>query len=154
MAAMQTDMAEVRHGQETLGGKIDQVVQALSGTDGRVAERAAAVKEELRQEAERKTRERSDMFKNGAALVGLTVTVVAAFCGPYLNKVNATADGIAAATAQLAGVSERVASDHAEIVRNRDSLDIAREKNRWQDDQILGLTRAQAYADGAARRPR
>lgn len=154
VAGIVEDVREVRDGQTAIGRQIDELAKTLTSTDGKVAERAAAVKHELREEAERKARERSDLLKNGAGLVTVMALIVAAFCGPYLNKLNATADGQATDMKGISELRELVAADHAQVQRNSDALEIARDKNRWQDDHLFELVRAQAFDEGAAGRTR
>ena len=53
VAAIGTDVKDVQTVVGGLGGKIDKLVDGLSSTDGRAAERAQAVKVEMRDEHDR-----------------------------------------------------------------------------------------------------
>lgn len=152
VSSIDDGLKEVRGELSGIGGKIDDLVRGLTSTDGRAAERAQAVKAEIRDETDRKAKDRSELFKNGLALIGSVVLIVGAICGPYLTKLDQTAHGAEAATAAIAGVREVLAQQGAEIGRNRDASENARDKNRLQDERLLDLTQRIARAEGAAAR--
>lgn len=148
MAGLVDDVGEVKNGMGSMAGKVDQLVAALSSTDGRAAERTEAMKGEIRQENERKARDRKDMFQQGLALIGTVVLVVGAIGGPYLNKINATSDGQADDTRAIGSVREVLAQVSAETTRNHDSLDIQRENNRIRDDRLWDLNTRVSRIEG------
>jgi hypothetical protein len=65
-----------------LGGKIDRLADGLSNTGERAAQRAHAVKVEMRDETDRKAKERGEWLKGGLGLLGGVALVVAALTGP------------------------------------------------------------------------
>ncbi|KQS50975.1 MULTISPECIES: hypothetical protein [unclassified Sphingomonas] len=130
------------------GGKLDKLVDGLTQTDGRVAERAQAVKAEIRDEGDRKARDRSELFKNGLALFGGISLVVGCLCGPYLAKLDATSIGQREDTQAVSAVREVLAQHGSEIGRNRDSIETSRERSRRQDDQLLDLNTRVARIEG------
>lgn len=149
VASIGDDMKDLRGEIGGMGGKLDRLVDGLTQTDGRVAERAQAVKLEIREEGDRKARDRSELFKNGLALLGGIGLVVGFLCGPYLAKLDATSTGQQADTRAVSAVREVLAQQGAEIGRNRDSLDTSRDRNRKQDDQLIDLNTRVARIEGA-----
>lgn len=143
LSAMGVDMRD-------MGGKIDRLVDGLSNTDGRAAERAHAVKTEIRDEGDRKAKDRSELFKSGLALIGAVAMVVGALCGPYLAKLDATSTGQQADTKAIGAVREVIAQQGADIGRNRDQAEVGRDKNRWQDEQLLDLNSRVSRIEGRA----
>lgn len=148
VASIGDDVKDLRGEIGGMGGKLDKLVDGLTQTDGRVAERAQAVKAEIRDEGDRKARDRSELFKNGLALFGAIALVVGAFGGPYLAKLDATSTGQREATAAVSAVREVLAQQGAEIGRNRDSIDTSRERNRRQDDQLTDINTRVARMEG------
>lgn len=148
MTGLVGDVGEVKSGMGSMATKVDQLVTALSSTDGKAAERAQAVKHEMREETDRKARDRSTLLKDGIAVAGFVALLVGAFCGPYLNKINATSDGQADNTRAIAAVRELLAQESAETARNHDAIDIARDKNRRQDDQLVGIDERLSHLEG------
>lgn len=76
VGALETDLATMNEGTDqvradvsAIGGKVDKLVDALSSTDARTAERASAVKNEIRDESDRKAKNRDGLFKNSIALL-------------------------------------------------------------------------------------
>ncbi|WP_010186027.1 hypothetical protein [Sphingomonas sp. PAMC 26605] len=143
------DLKDVRADVSSVAGKIDKLVDGLTQTDGRVAERAQAVKLEIREEGDRKARDRSELFKSGAVLLGAIGLVVGAFGGPYLAKLDATSTGQRETTTAVSAVREVLAQQGAEIARNRDSLDTSRDRNRRQDEQLIDINTRVARIEGA-----
>jgi hypothetical protein len=130
------DLQEVREGQTALGDKIDRLATSLTSTDGRAAERAQAVKAEIREESERKARDRSELFKSGLSLIGAIAIVVTALGGPYVAKIDQTSGATVEATRAIGELRAIDAQQSAEIARNRDSAEIGRERNRIQDEKL------------------
>lgn len=149
VTAIGNDLKDVRADVSSVAGKIDKLVDGLTQTDGRVAERAQAVKAEIRDEGDRKARDRSELFKSGLALFGAIGLVVGAFGGPYLAKLDATSTGQRETTTAVSAVREVLAQQGAEIARNRDSLDTSRDRNRRQDEQLTDLNTRVARIEGA-----
>lgn len=143
------DVKDLRGEIGGMGSKLDKLVDGLTKTNGSVAERAQAVKVEIRDEGERKARDRSELFKNGLALLGGIALVVGFLCGPYLAKLDATSSAQRDATAAIAAVREVLAQQGAEIGRNRSSEENARERNRRQDEQLWDINTRVARAEGA-----
>lgn len=152
VAALETSVQAIGTDVKGMSGQLDKVVAALTQTDGRVAERAQAVKSEIRDEGDRKAKDRSELFKSGLALIGGVAMIVTALCGPYLAKLDATSGQASAATQGVAAVREVLAQQGAGIGRNRDSLDIIRERNRRQDEQLNDLNTRVAHIEGARAR--
>lgn len=150
VAAIGTDVKDVQAGQFALGGKIDKLVEGLTSTDGRAAERAHAVKSELREEAEKKGRERSELFKNGLALIGGVTVIVGALVGPYIGQLNTTTSGQRADTVAVAAVREVLAQQGAGIGRDQAAIDIIRENNRIRDAELREHDQDIAFAKGVA----
>lgn len=148
VAAMADDLADVRTGQGKVETKVDQIFELLSSTDNRAAERAQTVKIEMREETQRKQAERSDLIKNCCIVLGAIVAVVAGLGRPYATQLEATSSALGETTRAVAQVRELIAADHAEITRNHDSIEIAREKNRVQDDRLFDLSQRLARAEG------
>ncbi len=136
VAAIGTDVKDVQTVVGGLGGKIDKLVDGLSSTDGRAAERAQAVKTEMRDEHDRKSKERGGYLTSGVALLGAMSIVVAAFCGPYVSKINATAQGQADDTFKIGQVRETLAEQGADVSKQQTMLDLSRERNRIQDAEL------------------
>lgn len=143
------DLADVRRGQDVLGAKIDRLVDGLTSTDGRAAERAQAVKTEIRDETARKAGERSDLFKTGLAMVGAIAVIVAALGGPYVAKLDGLSATLRENSQALGQVRELLAADRAEISRNRDSIEIARDRGGRHAEQLLDLSQRLARIEGA-----
>lgn len=152
-AAMGEAVEQVRAEVSAIGGKVDRLVDALSSTDERTAARAQAVKVEIRDESDRKARDRSDLFKNGLALLGGIAIVVSAIGGPYLGQLHATSVGQAEDSKAIAGVRELVATARADIDRQHDSGEIQRERNRTQDAELLDYGQRLARLEARAGEP-
>jgi hypothetical protein len=149
VATIGADVKDLNGAMGAFGGKLDKLVDGLTQTDGRVAERAQAVKLEIREEGDRKARDRSELFKSGLALFGAISVVVGCLCGPYLAKLDATATGQQADTRAVSAVREVIAQQGAEIGRNRDSLETSRDRNRKQDEQLIDLNTRMSRIEGA-----
>lgn len=149
VTAIGADVKDLRGEIGGMGGKLDKLVDSLTQTDGRVAERARAVKLEIREEGDRKARDRSELFKSALALFGAIALVVGAFGGPYLAKLDAASSGQRDTAAAVAGVREILAQHGADIGRNHDALELSRERNRRQDDQLYDLNTRVAHIEGA-----
>ena len=143
------DVKDLRGEIGGMGGKLDKLVDGLTQTDGRVAERAQAVKAEIRDEGDRKARDRSELFKNGLALFGGISLVVGCLCGPYLAKLDATSTGQREDTQAVSAVREVLAQQGAEIGRNRDGLETTRDRNRRQDEQLWDIVSRVSRIEGA-----
>ncbi len=149
VTAIGEDVKGLNGAMGAFGSKLDKLVDGLTQTDGRVAERAQAVKAEIRDEGDRKARDRSEMFKNGLALFGGISLVVGCLCGPYLAKLDATSAGQREDTQAVSAVREVLAQHGSEIGRNRDSIETSRDRSRRQDDQLLDLNTRVARIEGA-----
>ncbi len=149
VTAIGEDVKTLAGNMGAFGSKLDKLVDGLTQTDGRVAERAQAVKAEIRDEGDRKARDRSELFKNGLALFGGISLVVGCLCGPYLAKLDATSAGQREDTQAVSAVREVLAQQGAEIGRNRDSIETSRDRMRRHDDQILDLNTRVARIEGA-----
>jgi hypothetical protein len=131
-----------------LGGKIDKLVGELTNTDGRAAERAQAVKGEIRDENDRKAKERFSLLSAGGGLITVVVLIVAAFCGPYLSRLDATSKGQADDTFRIGQVRETLSMQGADIARDHDALEIVRDRNHIQDAELREHDRDIAHMQG------
>ncbi len=136
VAAIGTDVKDVQTVVGGLGGKIDKLVDGLSSTDGRAAERAQAVKVEMRDEHDRKAKERSGYLTSGLALLGAMSIVIAAFCGPYVSEIRSTSQGQADNTFKIGQVRETLAEQGADLSKHQFELDVARDRNHIQDAEL------------------
>lgn len=123
------------------GDKVDQLVRGLSTE-------TTTVKNEIREENDRKSRDRSSLLRDGLALVGTVIVIVGAFCGPYLAKINATSDSASDLVVKVGAIREVLAQQGADVGRNHDAIDIAREKNRLQDEQLRQNAQDIAFMQG------
>ncbi|WP_281045890.1 hypothetical protein [Sphingomonas oryzagri] len=131
-----------------IGGKIDKLSEGMTDTGERAAQRAQAVKAEMRDETDRKSKERNGMAMIGFGLLSAIALIVAALTGPWKEKLETTSTGQAADTAAIAAVREVLAQQGAGIGRNYDSNEIAREKNKAQDEQLRQVQHDEAYMQG------
>lgn len=148
LSALTKDLGEVRDVVGGLGGKIDKLVDGLSSTDDKAAGRAQAVKGEMREETDRKSKERSSMVQIGIGILGAIGLIVTALTGPWKEKLETTATGQIADTASISAVREVLAQQGAAIGRNQDTLEINREKNRLQDQQLRDEDEKSSYMAG------
>lgn len=149
VTAIGEDVKDLAGNMGAFGSKLDKLVDGLTQTDGRVAERAQAVKAEIRDEGERKARDRSELFKNGLALCGMISLVVGCLCGPYLSKLDATSAGQREDTQAVSAVREVLAQHGSEIARNRDSLETTKDRDRRRDDQLWDIVSRVSRIEGA-----
>lgn len=136
----------------SFSGKLDQLVDAMQKGDSRTAERAQAVKFEIREEAQRKGQERSALFRDGLALVGAVAVIVTALGGPYVAKINATADGRGQDAAAISAVREVLAAQGAEIGRNTDQGTAMRDRVRHDEDAQADISTRLAHLEGSLSR--
>lgn len=136
VSRLENGMVELRSDVGAISGKIDKLVEGLSSTDGRAAERAQSVKVEMREETERKSKERNSAIQVGVGILGAICLIVAALTGPWKEKLETTSTGQSADTAAISAVREVLAQQGAAIGRNGDSIDLARDKNRLQDTEL------------------
>jgi hypothetical protein len=143
-----TEVAEVRSMVGGIGTKIDSLFGQMQTGDQRTAERAQAVKVEIRDEADRKSRERNELFKGALAAIGGIAIVVAAVAGPYASKINSTTDAREQDGKDIGDVRQILAQQGADITRNRDSQDIGREARRRDEDQLVDVQTRLAHLEG------
>jgi hypothetical protein len=136
VSRLEDGMVELRSDVSKMDGKLDKLVDALSSTDGRAAERAQSVKTEMREESERKSKERTAFAMFAFGLLSAIALIVVALTGPYIQKLETTATGQSVDMAAISAVREVLAQQGAAIGRNGDSIDLAREKNRLQDAEL------------------
>ena len=136
---------------QQLGGidsKIDQLIGDMSSSGDRAAQRAQAVKIEIGEESQRKAREKSELFKNGLALMGGIALIVTALVGPYRERLDTTAQGQQADTAAIAAVREVLAQQGAEEGRLQASQEIQRDTGVRRDTQLREHGEDLAYTKG------
>lgn len=136
VAMIGTDVKDVQTVVGGLGGKIDKLVDGLSNTDGRAAERAHAVKIEMREEGDRKSKERTSAAMIAFGLLSAIALIVAALTGPWKEKLESTSNGQNADSARISEVREVLAQQGAAIGRAQAGLDIARDKGAQRDDEL------------------
>lgn len=146
--SLETSVNELRSDVGQIGSKIDTLVSGLSDTGERAAQRAHAVKTELRDEAERKARERGDLLKNGLALMGGVALLVSALVGPYRGQLETTTVGQRADTVAIAAVREVLAQQGAGIGRNQAAIDIQRENGKTRDAELRAHDQDLAFIKG------
>jgi len=131
-----------------LGGKIDKLVGELTNTDGRAAQRAQAAKTEMREETDRKAKERSSMMRDGLALLGGVGLIVTALVGPYRERLSSTAQGQQADTVAISAVREVLAQQGAAIGHNDAELDAQRDTDKRHEAELREHDRDLAYERG------
>lgn len=133
-----------------IGGKIDKLTEGMTDTGERAAQRAQAVKSELREETDRKSKERNGMLQVGIGVLGAIGLIVTALTGPWKEKLETTSTGQASDTAAIAAVREVLAQQGAGIGRNQASIDIMREANHLRDAELREHDQDIAFARGVA----
>lgn len=134
--SLEASVNDLRGDVGAIGSKIDKLVSGLSDTGERAAQRAHAVKTELRDEGQRKAQERGDLLKNGLALMGGVALLVSALVGPYKGQLETTTIGQRADTVAVAAVREVLAQQGAGIGRNQAAIDIQRENAKIRDAEL------------------
>jgi len=145
--SLETSVNELRGDVGAIGGKIDKLVEGMSSTDGRAAERAQAVKVEMRDETERKSKERTSLLMAAFGMLSAISIVVAAFCGPYVSQINSTAHGQQDDTFRIGQVRETIAGLGANQGQMQND-DKARDAELREHDQDLAFMKGAMAAKG------
>ena len=136
VSRLEDGMAELKSDVSQIGGDVKTLVQALSNTSEKASEQAISVKAEIRDETDRKAKDRSSYLTGGLSLVGAVSIIVAAIGGPYVSQITSTAHEAADATFKIGQVRETLAEQGADVSRQQASLDLTRERNRIQDSEL------------------
>lgn len=124
-----------------LGGKIDRLADGLTDTAETSATRATAVKTELRDETDRKAKERNGMAMVGIGMIGAIGLIVAALTGPWKERLETTAQGQQTDTASIAAVREVLAQQGAGIGQVHD-------QSNENDKRLRAVEADEAFQSG------
>jgi len=117
-----TEVGSLRSELAGIGGKIDKIADSLATVAPAAEATADRVRLEIREEQDRKARDRSDLFKNALAGLGGVALIVTAIGGPWVARVGALEQGQSRVYDSMSTLRQDVTRLTVDAERNRDAI--------------------------------